>query len=349
MVAKPVLRWTVAGVGAEPLESFTSAGSLGSGCGPGSDDLPDGVWFGWITATDPDSLTFDLACLWPGRIEPAASNDSTRTRQIATSPETLVHGSGADPVSFATWGGETTATVNAPGLPQQLPFWVFVNDGVATELSEHSGSIDWRVSESAWPNLIPGCCEEGTVAPPSPTDPWPADGWPADGFYATGAEIRVDRLELTLWKWVRCTKYPDLCPPWWTGNEVTTDPDSPPLTRTAPLDGAVTVVILPMLSDRAIIGDGHALEALLDDLNESLETWWSSTSWDELEALSEDPMFPFGSVIYEGEITYEYGYRGPGGAHLTPYGDRTTLPGWTALEVRNGRPILYLHAGIVAG
>jgi hypothetical protein len=162
-------------------------------------------------------------------------------------------------------------------------------------------------------------------------------------------DVSHDEIEVTLRKWLSCSENPDMCPEWWTGDEVTTDPAAPTLTRTNPLDRTVTVVILPILSDRAIIGDGHALEALLEDLNESIETWWSDTPWDELIALSEDQMFPFGGVQLDGENIYELGYRGPGGAYLTPYGDRTTLPGWTALEVRDGRPILYLHAGIIAG
>ncbi|RMH86193.1 MAG: hypothetical protein D6683_00900, partial [Actinomyces sp.] len=38
----------------------------GSGCTPGTDTLPDGEWFGYVTDTAPDAVTFDLACWFTG-------------------------------------------------------------------------------------------------------------------------------------------------------------------------------------------------------------------------------------------------------------------------------------------
>ena len=40
-----------------------SGGWFGSGCSPGSDTLPDGIWWGYVTDLSPSSVTFDLACL----------------------------------------------------------------------------------------------------------------------------------------------------------------------------------------------------------------------------------------------------------------------------------------------
>ena len=350
----PEAVWTVGAYGRTPTVSLSTAGALGSGCAPGSDLLPDGIWFGWVDDLGPGHVEFDLACLWPGRLEPAVSNDTAKVRDVATSADTLVYLDSASPVSFGAWGAEIAEANNAPGLPDSRPFWIFVNSGVVTEMAQYPEAIDWMMQASAWPSLGPGCCEEGTVAPPSPTGPWPEEGWPADGFYSVVEDISHDEIEVTLRKWLSCSDYPDMCPAWWIGGEVTTHPDAPTLQRSIPFDRDLTVVILPIMSDTAIVGDGYALRALLDDLNAAAEAWLHNpaVSWDELTQLATDPEFPFGGPYDRGLAGGdELGYRGPGGVHLTPYtySDQAHFPGWTALEIRSGRPILYIHAGIIAG
>ena len=126
----------------------------------------------------------------------------------------------------SAWGGEIAEANNAPGLPDGRPFWIFVNSGVVTEMAQYPDAIDWVTRASAWPGLVPGCCEGGTVAPPSPVGPWPDEGWPADGFYSVVEEVSDDEIEVTMRKWLSCSDYPDRCAPWWTGGEVITDPDS---------------------------------------------------------------------------------------------------------------------------
>ena len=347
----PEAVWTVGAYGRTPTESLSVTGSLGSGCAPGSDVLPDGIWFGWVEDSGPGHVGFDLACLWPGRIEPAVSNDAVKVRSVATSADTVVYLDSASPVSFSAWGGEIADAENAPGLPDGRPFWIFVNNAVVTEMAQYPEAIDWMLRTSAWPGLVPGCCEGGTVAPPSPAGPWPDEGWPADGFYSVVEDISHDAIEVNMRKWLRCSDYPDMCPAWWTGGEVTTEPDAPTLRRSIPCDRDLTVVILPMMSDTTIVGDGYALRALLDDLNAAIETsFFPAVSWDELTQLATDPKFPFGGPYGRGLAGGDdLGYRGPGGVHLTPYSGQASLPGWTALELRGGRPILYLHAGIIAG
>ena len=349
----PEAAWTVGAYGQTPTESLNAAGSLGSGCAPGTGVLPDGVWFGWVEDFGPGYVEFDLACLWPGRIEPAVSNDTAKVRDVATSEDTLVYLDAENPVSFGAWGGEIAAAENAPGLPDGRPFWIFVNNGVVTEMAQYPDAVDWMLRTSAWPDLVPGCCEGGTVAPPSPTGPWPDEGWPADGFYFVVEEISDDEIEVTMRKWLSCSDNPDGCAPWWTGGEVITDPDAPTLQRSIPFDRDLTVVILPIMSDTAIVGDGYALRVLLDDLNAAIETsFFPAVSWDELTDLSTDPEFPFGGPYDRGLVGGDVlGYRGPGGVHLTPntYGDQTRFPGWTSLEIRGGFPILYIHAGIIGG
>jgi hypothetical protein len=145
--------------------------------------LPDGIWFGWVEDVASDSVDFDLACLWPGRVEPAASNDVTRIRTVPVDPNAVAYDSGGEIVEFAELDGVLQTVANAPRLRATLPFWLFVNDGVVTEISEHAEPITWARSSDAWPGLEPGCCDGGEVAPPSPDEPLPETGWPTDGFY----------------------------------------------------------------------------------------------------------------------------------------------------------------------
>ena len=50
----------------EPLEG--SDGASGSGCAPGSDELPDGIWYVEVLEVEEQSLTADLACFYFGEI-----------------------------------------------------------------------------------------------------------------------------------------------------------------------------------------------------------------------------------------------------------------------------------------
>ncbi|RLE25894.1 MAG: hypothetical protein DRJ50_02065, partial [Actinobacteria bacterium] len=45
-----------------------SDGAGGSGCAPGAGQLPDGVWFGYVSAKGGSSVDFDLACLYTGDV-----------------------------------------------------------------------------------------------------------------------------------------------------------------------------------------------------------------------------------------------------------------------------------------
>jgi hypothetical protein len=139
-----------------------------------------------------------------------------------------------------------------------------------------------------------------------------------------------------------CTDNPGVCPEWWVDDEVTTLPDGPFLDKTLIFDGETAVVIMPIFGEAAIVGDGLAFGRLLADVNEAVRTW--AQPGIDLRDRSRDPGFPFGQIPWPGEAQDgELGYRGPGGAHLTWFG------GWMALEIRNGNPILYIHAGLIAG
>ena len=345
--------WTVDRYGSSPVVSLGSSGALGSGCSPGTDHLPDGIWFGWITDAAAGSVEFDLACLWPGRLEPAAGNDSNRIRAIPVHDGAVAFLT-TGKLSFSDWSGDRTSAVNAPGLPGTLPFWLFVNDGRVTELAEYPEPIVWARSATAWPGLVPGCCDGGDVGPPSPDNPLPAAGWPADGFYKAwnmiGGQYVQDwpqsatlhSYELQIARWLSCADNPGMCPEWWVDDEVTTLPDGPFLDRALEFDHVMTAVIMPIFGEYAIVGDGDAFGRLLADFNDEIDRWIQPGI--ELREHSGDPAFPFGEVPYPEEPNYgQMGYRGPGGAHLTWFG------GWMALEIRDGRPILYIHAGLIAG
>jgi hypothetical protein len=341
--------WSVAHQGRNPRQELGETGALGSGCSPGAGDLPDGVWFGWIEAAEPGSIDFDLACLWPGRLEPAAGNDASVIRTVTVAASTLVYTGPGDPVTYSAWSGDLTPADNAPGLPESLPFWLYVNDGQATELAEYPEPILWARSRTVWPDLIPGCCDGGDVAPPSPDGSLPETGWPEDGFYKAypmrDGDYAYDwplahadgTYGLLITKFLDCDDYPDLCPDYWVGNEVTVDPNAPLLQRFAALDEHLTVVIVPITNEPVIVGDGIAFDGLLTDINQAVAS--RPISDDQ----AEDPASAFGYMPAGTAGGGEFGYRGPGGTYLTWFG------GWMALEIRDGSPILYIHAGLTAG
>jgi hypothetical protein len=356
------LQFSVDGYGQTPAISLGPTAALGSGCGPGTDSLPDGIWFGWVEAAVLRGVDFDLACLWPGRLEPAASNDASRLRRLTVSDSTRVYVGTSEPVLYAEWSREPVEADNAPGLPGTLPYWVFINAGVATEIAQHRQPIVWAQTTTGWPpGLAPGCCEAGDVAPASPVDPWPKIGWPTDGFYKVwfaDSEGRrawfepdpEDAHQINLAKWLRCADHPsEGCAPWWTGDEVFIDREAESIQRTLNLNEDLTVVISPIFGDGELVGHGRAFAAMLTDLDDAVREWISNPQvpppdTQEFVDLGSDPAFPFGVPDSEySDGSWPLGYRGPGGVYLT------WEEGWMALEIRRGLPILYIHAGLVAG
>lgn len=346
----PLPEWTVAALGRNPGRSLGDSPALGSGCAPGGGDLPDGVWFGWATSFGAAGVDFDLACLWPGYAWPAAGNDSSRLRTVPVADGALTYLGTAAPGRYdaTALAAADLAVANAPGLPNHYPFWLFVNGGKVTELSQYPEPIVWRLDAGGWPDLAPGCCDDGTVAPPSPGGSWPGSGWPADGFYEVWMTSQSPAAsDVVIHRWVSCRDNPGLCPEWWTGDEVTIDPADPGLDRTLAHDANLTVVILPIFGKDPVVGDGAALRALLAARDADVAYWLddpdTALPWAELEARAGDPDFAFGLAFWPGTTEGLVGYRGPGGTIITwDYW-------WLALEIRDGAPILYAHAGLVAG
>lgn len=120
-----------------------SDGSLGSGCTPGTDQLGDGIWAGWIIDRASSSFEFDLACMGEEPDGFGLSNQSTRLRTVTVSATTIVYpvttdgGTGpATPYPDAQpspWCGPGSIS---PSLPDGCPVWVYVNSGIATEIFE---------------------------------------------------------------------------------------------------------------------------------------------------------------------------------------------------------------------
>ena len=135
-----------------------SEGAGGSGCAPDTTSLPDGIWFGFVTAKADASITFDLACFFfgPIAIEEGANNGvvdgdeiyirnaNPTFRTITVDSSVLVYEYFEDltdtievpfnPVPFADWPEDPTFSQPCPG--EFCGVWLFVNDGAVTEMLE---------------------------------------------------------------------------------------------------------------------------------------------------------------------------------------------------------------------
>lgn len=349
--------WSVAALSSDPRVALGSDGALGSGCSPGTDRLPDGVWFGWLEDAGSSHVEFDLACLWPGRAEPAVSNDSSQIREVNVADGAVVYVDGS-PEPYARWSPEETSVDNAPGLPESTPYWLFVNDGEVTEMAGYPEPVAWALSDEGWPDdLVPGCCATETSAPASPEAPLPLAGLPADGFYAASSPglkywttHQPGSYDIEISKWVTCADRPELCLPDWAENDVSSDPNAPTAVVDVPLDAETMVVVSPIFSEAALVGNGAAFSELIDDIAVSLAPLGDPVEdWEEIsesiQSSASDPDFPFGiAPSPDSTDDWPLGYRGPGGTYLTIAGNP-----WMTLEIRDGVPILYIHAGLVAG
>jgi hypothetical protein len=327
-----------------------SNGMLGSGCTPGADSLPDGIWFGWIEAVRSDAISFDLTCLEAG--SPArAINDNPRMRDIAT----------------------------AQGIPvQQLdpgPVWIYVNGGVATEIANptisvvsDAGTVGWVAAVVSLP-VGGGCCGEMSSGTPSPDLPWPASGMPADGHY--GLEVNVDSaanaLILRITKFVPCSDRPEICIEDYFEGDLALDWDDP-LLRTVPLDDGLTVRLMGIHVDPAthpeavlaVEGFGTAFAELLAENAAAFNRWIqpeldAGSDYEDIRALllataAADPDFPYAVSKCCDSDWSPLAYRGPLGLELVEWlYEPNNFLGPAQLEVRDGKPILIVDGGRIAG
>jgi len=134
-----------------------SNGYFGSGCAPGSDTLPDGIWFGFVRDLDEAAISFDLACLrWipdpnddpieEGGWDLSNTNPALRSVPVASGaqascprlncPQSLM--------AYEDWmwiiRDYLDANPDASDWPEGYDFgvmvWLYINDGEVTELAE---------------------------------------------------------------------------------------------------------------------------------------------------------------------------------------------------------------------
>jgi hypothetical protein len=138
-----------------PPELPGSRGAAGSGCAPGGDTLPDGVWFVFVKNASSETILFDLACFYVGAAARVAaaqdgeeanndyyiSNRNSRLRRAPLADDIRVHAvnpgsaqsNSITPVSLESW--------LRPGEGKVCPgdfciVWLYINNGRITEIME---------------------------------------------------------------------------------------------------------------------------------------------------------------------------------------------------------------------
>jgi hypothetical protein len=131
----------------------------GSGCVPGGDDLPDGVWFGFVEdviegagSQGGDRLVFDMGCFYSGVAaheeawfdgvypyeEIYARNQVAKTFDASVISETVVY-------RLDTYGDHVVSTLDdwfeGFGASRRCPgsecaVWLYINSGIVTEIVE---------------------------------------------------------------------------------------------------------------------------------------------------------------------------------------------------------------------
>ncbi|MEA2023766.1 MAG: hypothetical protein U9N79_05665 [Actinomycetota bacterium] len=140
--------FSIAAHGLHPGPLPGSGGWFGSGCSPGSDTLPDGIWWGYITDLSPSSITFDLACLRfadEGDDDTAAEdyawvieNSNPKVRVVPVGSDTQVtcdwQYCPPNPFPYGEWIDDDRLPHGNQGREGGL--WLYINDGVATEIGD---------------------------------------------------------------------------------------------------------------------------------------------------------------------------------------------------------------------
>ncbi len=124
-------------------ESLPGAGDyFGSGCSPGTTNLPDGVWFGRIEAASSTAVEFDLICFAP---TPPGEDGVGRMTNSNPRLRTVPVASGAAVYAIAPDGGWMLMPypdwrIVLPGAGMFCPpegcwdVWLYVNGGQVTEI-----------------------------------------------------------------------------------------------------------------------------------------------------------------------------------------------------------------------
>jgi hypothetical protein len=117
-----------------------SGGNYGSGCSPGSNTLPDGIWFGEIAAADSTRVEFDLMCYGPGPEGGDITNSNPKLRTVPVDAAAVAYRIEPAreltwvPLPYMTWLTITPDPILC--LPDGCLEWIYVNDGSVTEIVE---------------------------------------------------------------------------------------------------------------------------------------------------------------------------------------------------------------------
>jgi hypothetical protein len=125
-----------------------SSGWWGSGCSPGSNTLPDGIWWGYLSELTTASVTFDLACI---RFEDESDDDpatedyawvienaNPKVRPVPVSASALVICPWAycppNPFPYVEWIDDDRLSHGDQGRDGGV--WLYVNGGTITEIED---------------------------------------------------------------------------------------------------------------------------------------------------------------------------------------------------------------------
>jgi hypothetical protein len=122
----------------------------GSGCSPGSDTLPDGIWWGYIDEASSSSISFDLACLrWADGSDddPATEdygwvieNSNPKVRAVPVNPDATVTCRWVDcppfPYPYSEWIRDGRVPHGDWGREGGL--WLYINGGAITEIGDEA-------------------------------------------------------------------------------------------------------------------------------------------------------------------------------------------------------------------
>jgi hypothetical protein len=132
-----------------------SDGAGGSGCPEDGGPPTDGIWYGYVIAVGSDSVTFELACFYIGdrAVEEAAEDGAEapndfyirKTGEVSEVPMaddatayTVVAPPNAEltveAVTYSEWPQDPIGYTPCPG--EFCSVWLYINNGVATELLE---------------------------------------------------------------------------------------------------------------------------------------------------------------------------------------------------------------------
>jgi hypothetical protein len=121
-----------------------SGGWWGSGCSPGSDTLPNGIWWGYLRDSSPTSVMFDLACILfeEGSADDPATEDyawvienkNPRVRVVPVDPTAEVICEGSNPFPYVEWIDDDRLSHGDQG--REGGVWLYVNGGTVTEIED---------------------------------------------------------------------------------------------------------------------------------------------------------------------------------------------------------------------